>query len=68
MAKPGKVGLERVMNASRYSYQGLRAQWRYEAAFRQEVWLFLVAVPLAGWVMLETIEVGTGMALVNHDA
>lgn len=38
------------MNASRYSYQGLRAQWRYEAAFRQEVWLFLVAVPLALWL------------------
>lgn len=38
------------MNASRYSYQGLRAQWRYEAAFRQEVWLFLIAVPLALWL------------------
>lgn len=49
MAKPGKIGLQRMLHASRYSYQGLRAQWRYEAAFRQEVWLFVVMVPLALW-------------------
>ncbi|MBR7890201.1 diacylglycerol kinase [Marinomonas sp. A79] len=50
MAKPGKVGLERVLSASKYSYQGLRAQWQHEAAFRQETCLFLIALPLAIWL------------------
>lgn len=50
MAKPGKVGLERVLSASKYSYQGLRAQWRHEAAFRQEAVLFLVSLPFALWI------------------
>ena len=50
MAKPGKVGLSRVLSASKYSYQGLRAQWQHEAAFRQEVCLFLIALPLALWL------------------
>ncbi len=47
MAKPGKKGLSRILSAMKYSYQGLVAQWRYEAAFRQEVLLLLVAIPLA---------------------
>ncbi|MCB5162056.1 diacylglycerol kinase [Marinomonas algarum] len=50
MAKPGKSGLERILDASKYSYQGLRAQWRHEAAFRQETFLFLIALPLAIWL------------------
>lgn len=50
MAKPGKVGLERVLSASKYSYQGLRAQWKHEAAFRQETFLFLIALPFAIWL------------------
>lgn len=50
MAKPGKAGLERVLSASKYSYQGLRAQWKHEAAFRQEFFLFLVALPFAIWL------------------
>ena len=47
MAKPSKTGLARVVDATRYSFQGLKAQWQYEAAFRQEVCLFLIALPLA---------------------
>lgn len=50
MAKPGKIGLIRVMHAMRYSVQGIKAEWQHEAAFRQEVWLFLVALPLALWL------------------
>ncbi|MBJ7556392.1 diacylglycerol kinase [Marinomonas spartinae] len=50
MAKPGQSGLARVISATRYSYQGLRAQWKHEAAFRQETCLFLVALPLALWL------------------
>ena len=47
MAKPSKTGLARVIDATGYSLQGLKAQWQYEAAFRQEVCLFLLALPLA---------------------
>ena len=50
MAKPGQSGLARVLSASRYSYQGLKAQWKHEAAFRQELCLFIVALPFALWL------------------
>ncbi|REG81203.1 diacylglycerol kinase [Marinomonas pollencensis] len=50
MAKPGQSGLARVLSASRYSYQGLKAQWQHEAAFRQELCLFIIALPFALWL------------------
>lgn len=50
MAKPGKTGLTRVLNATGYSFKGLAAAYRHEAAFRQELWLALLLVPLALWL------------------
>ncbi len=50
MAKPGETGLKRILSAARYSAKGLRSCWRNEAAFRQEVLLFIVLVPLALWL------------------
>lgn len=50
MAKSVKVGLNRVLSAAKYSYKGLRAQWKYEASFRQEVCMFLIALPFAIWL------------------
>lgn len=46
----GKSGLQRIINAFFYSMAGLRAAWTHESAFRQEVWLALVLVPLALWL------------------
>jgi diacylglycerol kinase (ATP) len=43
----GKTGLTRVWNALFYSIAGLRAAYRHEDAFRQEVWLALVLIPLS---------------------
>lgn len=45
----GKRGLRRLLDATRYSLDGLRAAWRHEDAFRQEVVLgaILVVVALA---------------------
>ena len=43
----GKQGLTRLFNALGYSRDGLAAAWKHEAAFREEVLLLLVAVPLA---------------------
>lgn len=46
-AQKGKTGLRRIWNALFYSLHGLRAAWRHEAAFRQEVVLALILLPLA---------------------
>lgn len=43
----GKTGLERVWNAFHYSPAGLRAAYRHEDAFRQEVWLAAILLPSA---------------------
>lgn len=46
MAYSGNKGLVRIIKATHYSWQGLRAAYRHEAAFRQEIWLCLMLVPL----------------------
>lgn len=46
MADRGVGGITRSIQASVFSWQGLRSAWRHEAAFRQELWLALVLVPL----------------------
>ncbi|MBS0513251.1 MAG: diacylglycerol kinase [Proteobacteria bacterium] len=46
----GKTGLRRIWNALHYSLDGLRAAWRHEDAFRQELWLALILVPAALWL------------------
>lgn len=46
----GKTGLRRVLNAFRYSLAGLRAAYTGEDAFRQEVWLAALLIPLAFWL------------------
>lgn len=43
----GQTGLRRLWNALGYSRAGLRAAYEAEDAFRQEVWLALVLIPLA---------------------
>ena len=46
MAKPGATGLRRIINATAYSWWGLKAAYQHESAFRQELWLALILVPL----------------------
>jgi diacylglycerol kinase (ATP) len=46
----GKTGLRRVLNAARYSLEGLAAAARHEDAFRQELLLFALLAPLALWL------------------
>jgi diacylglycerol kinase (ATP) len=45
--KPGEQGFTRLVSATRYSWQGIRAAWRHEAAFRQEATLAVIGFPLA---------------------
>jgi diacylglycerol kinase (ATP) len=56
----GKTGLTRVWNAFHYSMAGLAAAYRNEDAFRQEVWLAAVLLPLALWLPVS----GVGKALM----
>lgn len=57
MAKPGYTGITRVVKAAGYSIRGFIAAWRYESAFRQELALAALMVPVAFWVGRTTVEV-----------
>lgn len=46
----GKTGLRRLWNALGYSLDGFRAAYKHEDAFRQEVLLAIILVPLAFWM------------------
>ncbi len=50
MAKPGATGITRIINATGYSMKGLKSAWVNEAAFRQELVLILLLMPLAFWI------------------
>lgn len=52
----GKTGLTRVWNAFFYSLAGLKAAYRHEDAFRQEVWLAVILIPLALYLSDQPIE------------
>jgi len=46
----GQTGLRRVISATRNSFDGLAAALRHEDAFRQEMILAAVLVPLGLWL------------------
>ncbi len=50
------TGLERLRKACGYSLAGLRAAWRHEAAFRQELVLALCLLPAAWWLARSPLE------------
>ncbi len=56
MAKPGKSGIERVIDAFGYSMKGIAAAWRSEAAFRQEAALALILLPAAFFVARDLVD------------
>lgn len=60
MGKKGATGLRRIVAATGYSLAGLRAAYRHEAAFRQEVLLAAICIPIA---LLSPVS-GTGKALM----
>lgn len=43
-------GITRIVNAAGYSCKGLKAAFKHEAAFRQEIILLFVAIILAAWL------------------
>ena len=49
-------GIKRIWYAGYYSWQGFIATWQGEAAFRQEVVLFILLLPLAYWLGETVLE------------
>ncbi|MBN3495069.1 MULTISPECIES: diacylglycerol kinase [Vibrio] len=49
-------GLKRIKNATRYSFQGLKAAFQNEPAFREEVVLAAVMIPIACWLDVTQID------------
>lgn len=45
--KPNGTGIGRILKAGQCSLQGLSAVYKYESAFRQELLLCLILLPLA---------------------
>lgn len=50
------TGLLRIMKAAGYSWQGLRAAWQHEAAFRQEATAAIIAIVVACWLDVDTVS------------
>ncbi|WP_349985073.1 diacylglycerol kinase [Stenotrophomonas sp. WHRI 8082] len=49
-------GPRRMLQAARWSWQGLRAAWLHESSFRLEACLLLVLTPLALWLGDSPVE------------
>ena len=60
----GKTGLRRLINAFGYSMDGLSAAYKNEDAFRQELRLALVLIPLAAYLGRTGIERAVMIACV----
>jgi diacylglycerol kinase (ATP) len=54
--KPGLTGVARLVAASRNSLRGIRDGCRFEAAFRQELALAAVLLPLSFWLAQTLVE------------
>jgi diacylglycerol kinase (ATP) len=57
MAGSGNTGVTRWIKALGFTWQGLKATYKHEEAFRQEIWLLIVAVPMALWLGDNGIEI-----------
>jgi diacylglycerol kinase (ATP) len=53
---PPSIGPGRVVQAFRYSIDGLAGTWRTEGAFRQEVLLAAILIPLSVFLQVTLIE------------
>jgi len=51
MGKPlNNTGIRRILNATGFSFAGLKAAFTHEAAFRQELLLCVILIPVAFWL------------------
>jgi diacylglycerol kinase (ATP) len=59
----GKTGFKRLLNAFKYSCSGFKEAHRNEDAFRQEVLLAALLLPLAFW--LEAAAIGRALMMAS---
>ena len=59
----GKTGIKRIFNACTYSIDGLKAAFQYENAFRQEIFLSAILIPLA--LYLEPGNIGRALMIAS---
>lgn len=55
-SKNSVLDMGRLLRASQYSLRGLKASWRKEAAFRQEILGLAALLPLALWLGTTGVE------------
>ena len=60
----GKTGFTRLMNAFGYSVDGFKAAFKHEDAFRQEVFLSVVLIPLGLYLGKTGVEKALLVAVV----
>lgn len=57
MAYSGNSGIKRILLAGLYSWQGFKVCYRKEEAFRQEVFLSIILLPLAFYLGNNGIQI-----------
>ncbi len=64
MSSQGTAGLERLFKALGFSMQGLTAAFKNEAAFRQEIYLAIVLVPLGFYLGETGVEIALLVSVI----
>ncbi|GAB6261183.1 diacylglycerol kinase [Photobacterium sp. CCB-ST2H9] len=54
--KPGNTGVVRIVKATGYSMQGLKAAWQNEAAIRQEICLLVLLTAISFFLPVSFVE------------
>lgn len=57
MAGSGNTGVTRWIKALGFTWLGLKATFKHEEAFRQEVFLLIISTPLAIWLGESGIDI-----------
>ena len=57
MAGSGNTGITRWIKALGFTWLGLKAAFKHEEAFRQEVLLLIIATPLAIWLGESAVDI-----------
>ncbi len=64
MSSQGSIGLERLFKAFGFSMQGLTAAFKNEAAFRQEIYLSIVLIPLGFYLGENGVEIALLVSVI----
>ncbi len=64
MSSQGSIGLERLFKAFGFSMQGLTAAFKNEAAFRQEIYLSIILIPLGFYLGENGVEIALLVSVI----